>query len=373
MRITTKSLTKNQALINRAYSTADSVNQLCLIDFENKKIYMKSTNNINICFDIEVEDYDSSICEKLITDASKLLTVCNMYDELDVVNLDGKIAFSNGDNKFQLSYFEDVKIIPTSLFDRDYEVDIKLEIDELLEKAFKLGLTYVSKDPNANQVHHHAGIIKGKLAVLTELSDILMLDLGDYEDCNIHRDVLDYINILSSQVESDVTLSITESHYIIETSNNVKIITPHIVDMKFPDIMSEAFIDFYTHETSFVVNKTKMLDFLSSVKSFTTDLVNNRLDFSIKGKELILNTAGKDKITIKFELESTNNIPEDFTFIFEGALFAKNLKNIEGDLVTIEVGQGTKMNKGVEKDAILCQMYSEDKDTKIIFKRLSDK
>lgn len=381
MKIVTKSVRNNHSLINRAYSSQDTVNQLILLDFENGKGYMKSTNKVHLSFNIEVQDYNSEICDRLLTDASKFLTICNMYDELEVVLQEDKVVFKNNSNEFQLSYFEDVKIIPTDLFTKDYEILNDIEITENLLRSFKKASSYLSKDDNANPVYKHVFIEEGKLVAMDEAFNILVIALEGYDNCAIYRDVLDYLAILhissnedsEETTESTIRLKISDKSYILETNDGTKIIFPLIVDVQCPAIMSEDFNDFCTHETMFKVNKKAIIDFLMSVKPFTSDLNNNSLYLTLNNDILTLSTNGKDKISVNFKVLENKGLTKDFTFIFEGILFPRNIKNLEGDEITIEVSGGVKMNKGKEKETILCRMYSDESKEKIIFKRLSDK
>lgn len=372
MKIKTESIKSKSNILNKAYSTGDSINMLILLDFENEKAYMKSVNGIHISFDFEVEEYDKDICDKIITDASKFLTICTMYDDLEVVlNSEEKIVFKNGENDFQLSYFEDTNIIPTSLFTKDYDIEVEISLNDDLVKVLKKASTYLSKDDNSNPVYRHVFIEDGTMVAMSEESNILMTKIEGYDDCKLYRDVLDYITLLHTDIA--MNLSISEKNYILECGD-IKIIFPHILDVKCPPVLSEKFSEFSEHETNFTVNKLEILKFLSSVKPFTSDLINNSLYLTVKDNNLILSTTGKDKITINFEVKENIGLTEDFTFIFEGNHFPRNIKNIEGELVTIEVGNKILPNtKGEEKEAILCQMYSEKEKEKLVFKRLSDK
>ena len=381
MKIVTRNVRSSSLLINRAYSNSDTVNTLVLLDFEKGKGYMKSTNRVHLSFDIEVSDYDESICTRLLTDASKFLSICNMYDELEVVLKDEKVVFKNGANIFQLSSFEDVKIIPTELFSKDYETVNDIVITDELVKSLKKASSYLNKDDNSNHVYRHVFIEEGKLLAIDESFNIMISALEGYENCAIYRDVLDYLTILNTlqpQAGKDeepinLELKISTTNYVLDNNLGTKIILPHIRDIECPQIMTEEFSDFYTHETFFKVNKKDMLDFLTSVKPFTSDLSNNSLYMSLKGDILTLSTNGKDKISVNFTVLENNGVPEDFTFIFEGTHFPRNIRNLEGEEITIEVADGEKLNKGTMKEAILCQIYSDKDKEKIIFKRLSDR
>ncbi len=371
MKIKTESVTKFSNVINRAYSNSNSIHQLVLLDFENEKAYMKSTNGIHISFDITVEGYDESICDRLITNASKFLSVCNMYEELEVISKEDKILFSSGNNEFQLSSFEDTQIIPTQLFDLEYESEARLVLNEDLVKAFKKSATYLSKDDNSNEVYRHVFVEDETMVVMSEEFNILITAVEGVSDCKIYRDVLDYVNIINS-LSDDIILDISDKNYILK-SKGVKVISPLITNGELPEVLSDEFMDFCSHETSFTVDKVKLLNFLTSVKPFTNELVNNSLYFTMKDNQLTLATKGNDKIKVDFEVNENIGLTEDFTFIFEGNFFARNIKNMEGETVTIEVGNEVKENKGQEKEAVLCFMYSEKDKEKLVFKRLSER
>lgn len=387
MKIVTRSVRSSNSLINKAYSNQKTVNQLILLDFENSKGYMKSTNNVHLSFDVDVEDFDSNICTRLLTDASKFLSICNMYDELEVVLKDGKVVFKKGNNIFQLSSFEDTKIIPTELFSKEYDTVNEIIVTDELAKSLKKTGSYLHKD-DSNYVHRHVFIEDSRIFAMDENFNVMVRTLEGYENCAIYRDVLDYITILNASQPQPTTskegdseeeaedialrLKISDSNYILSNSFGVKIIFPHIKDIVCPPLFADNLVASYTHDSSFKVNKKSIIEFLASVKPFTSDLVNNSLYMSLKDNILTLSTNGKDKISVTFEVLENNGIPEDFTFIFEGNFFTKNIKNIDGDEITIEVSNKLVRNsRGAEQEAILCRMYSDEDTEIIIFKRFS--
>ena len=67
---------------------------------------------------------------------------------------------------------------------------------------------------------------------------------------------------------------------------------------------------------------------------------------TLEDTTLTLATNGNDKIKVTFEVLANENITSDFTFIFDGNQFPKNIKNIEGDFIIVEVANEMRLNKG---------------------------
>jgi hypothetical protein len=264
---------------------------------------------------------------------SKLLSIINQYDEIE---LNDKLVFSNGKDKYKINTIIDNDQIDTSIFStKTYESSLvfcKNHFDKISR-----AISFTNKDDsNANfqAVFIEDGYIIGmssKTPVFEsqiDLTDKLcipvnvaktILQVGDSVECTLYYD------------------SSEKTKKIVSSDGELEVIVPSINGLDFPPIRSTDFIESYSYPTLLKVDTIIFSKTLDSLKSYFNDILNSKIKIKIGDDLTILVEDTNTNIEKHMEYIEVSDELKNQSYSISGTKLLQVLGTLRGSELVIQL------------------------------------
>jgi len=276
IKLKTSSIKVNRRLLASFVNAEDDYFKFIYLDFEERKIRFRNSlvwGTLNV-------DFEGTGVKNFFVDTQIFLNLCDRYS---VLNIDEKMKFSSGSDKFIIPVLDTENNFDEFTIDNDRLS--KFSSDRL--QALKEASIFATEDEG-----ELAGVKVTKDYIVA--SDFKMFYLSTIKsDKTFEVNIPNYIVRLFSYVGADmpVSLYVEDSVFYVKLGNDIDLVCSELVDLDLPEPLEGDFLEKYNHADHFVFNKSKMVEHIKFIYPFVKIEVNTMFFLKIKSQtELILRT-----------------------------------------------------------------------------------
>lgn len=337
MKIYTDNFRRFSKVIEASYAKGDRIGQSIYLNFKDSYAYF-SDDNFLAKMKFEFDDENDGI-SNILVDKKMFLTLCHQYEDLTLTE---DYEFYNGEEKFKIPYFLDKQDYP----DFDYQNFESFQLTSGILQDMRMATAYMGTyDPHEN---YFGVAITENTIVGTDSAEVFEAKIDekdesgnqiDYPEVKINSGLVKLL-LLSSDTEVcylHYNEDTEDLYFTLGDDNQLHIATTN-TNLRIPDVTDPDFIDKYSHDTYFTIEKQAVEDVLEFFEVFVKNERNERVfirvaDENTLSVETQSETQGNRNVPIK---ECSRELIDDGIWV-PRALVAKAINSINDDFIVFEV------------------------------------
>lgn len=332
MKIYSDSFKKWSRVLEAYQEKGSPVGECLYFNFKDSSIYFGNKEGIGkMQFNFEKELNEETITNFFIS-TSKFLGVITQYD---FMNLNEKLVFTNGKDKFKISTIIDDDKIDCTTFKTLYPNELVFDKDHL-DKISK-SLIFTSKD-EGNTNYRNIFIQDGTICSLTTRTPMYEAPIDIKDKLCISLNVAKTIGQVGFVTDGCSLMTNTGvNKKIVSRDGEMELIVPGNSNVEFPTNTNPDFIKSYAYETKIKLATDEFSKVLSLLRPYFSDVLNGKLtltiddDLSVKVED----TANAVERHIPY-IETSDEL-KGLTFSISGPKIEQALSVLKGKEVFISL------------------------------------